>query len=108
MSGYSYYHFSGAKTLVDSARSVKSGVVSAKNQLVEKTPSPNEAITYLRNISKSYVALVPGASKYVDKTFDSLDELSQTHGEEVNAIVSKAVSELQDTIKVCSFELIQV
>lgn len=73
---------------------------SAKDQFVEKTPSPNEALNYLRGISKTYVTVIPGAGQYVDKTFDQLDELSRTHGSEVNEILSKATNELRDTIQV--------
>lgn len=75
---------------------------NAKDSIVANTKSPNEAIQYLRNISKTYVAIIPGAGKYVDKTFDELDELSQSHGQEVQEIVSKAASEVQETIEVRS------
>lgn len=89
--------------MVDSAKTAKASFISAKDTFVEKTPSPNEALEYLRGISKTYVAIIPGAGKYVDKTFDELDQLSRSHGTEFNEILSKATTEVREAIKVRLF-----
>ncbi|KAF8309267.1 hypothetical protein DL93DRAFT_2158473 [Clavulina sp. PMI_390] len=99
LGGYAYYHFSGLKTAVNSARSVKDSFVSAKDSFVNSTPAPNEAIQYLRDFTKRYVAIIPGASGYVDKTFDELDKLSQSHGPEVQKLVEDTTRELKDAVQ---------
>ncbi|KAG8924398.1 hypothetical protein FRC02_010455 [Tulasnella sp. 418] len=42
--------------------------------------------------------MIPGASSYVDASFDTLDELRQTHGEEVNAIVQKTYDDIKKVV----------
>lgn len=94
--GYTYYHFSGLKTIVSTSQSVQASVKSAKDRLLQQAPeSPNQAIEYLRSVSKSYIAIIPGAGYYVDSTFDTIDELSKTHGDEVNEIVKGAIDDLK-------------
>ncbi len=85
--------------MVDSAKSVHQSVKSAKDAVFEKAPAPNEVITYLRNITKSYAVLIPGASRYIDASFDAIDELHQTHKEEVEAIVNKTYNEIKKTVQ---------
>ncbi|KAG8858959.1 hypothetical protein FRB96_004779 [Tulasnella sp. 330] len=93
MGGYAYYHLSGTKAMVESAKSVHQSLQSAKDLV-----SPNEAIKYLRNVAKSYVVLVPGAASYVDATFDGIDELHSKHKDEVDAIVNKAYDEIKKIV----------
>ncbi|KZT41528.1 hypothetical protein SISSUDRAFT_981752, partial [Sistotremastrum suecicum HHB10207 ss-3] len=96
LGGYTYYHMSGVKTVVDNAKAFKSTVVDAKNKMMEKAPEPGVVMQYLRSTAKSYAAFVPGAGQYVDSSFDALDQLQETHGEEVNKITTSAYNELRD------------
>lgn len=99
-SGYTYYHFSGAKTAVDAAKATKAYYEQAKQTISEKAPkSPNEVISFLRSVSKSYLGVVPGASTYIDTTFDTLGELQEIHGEETNKILTETYNELQAILK---------
>jgi hypothetical protein len=70
----------------------------AKTKLAENTPNPSQALAYLRSVAKSYSAVIPGASSYVDSTFDGIDKLTETHGDEVNKIVSDAYNEIKDIV----------
>jgi hypothetical protein len=60
----------------------------------ESTQNPSETLRYLRNVAKSYVVFVPGASGYVDATFDTFDELHDTHKEDVEQILKEATDEI--------------
>ncbi|KAH9920089.1 uncharacterized protein B0H18DRAFT_957264 [Fomitopsis serialis] len=99
-SGYTWYHFSGAKTAVNAAKQAQAYFEDTKRTIAEKAPkNPNEAIEFLRKTVKSYVGLVPGASAYVDSTFDTLDELRTTHGEVVERVVQQAYDEMKQIVK---------
>jgi len=100
LAGYTYYHFSGAKRAVDAAKATKAYFEQATQAIKEKAPrNPNEAVSFLRSVAKSYLAVVPGATTYVDSAFDSLEELKETHGEEVNKILTEAYNNVQEIIK---------
>lgn len=97
---YTYYHFSGAKKAVDSAKSAHQYFTQAKASIKENAPkNPNEVIEFLRKIAHSQLSFIPGASSYVDATLDSLDELHEAHGDEVNNILSGLYDELQTILK---------
>ncbi|KAI0342149.1 hypothetical protein BDW22DRAFT_1484995 [Trametopsis cervina] len=97
---YGFYHFSGAKKAVDGAKAASTYYQQTKSAIVEKAPkNPNEALQFLRSIAKSYAGIIPGASTYVDSTFDSLDELHDTHGDELNKILQGAYDEIQGVLK---------
>lgn len=101
--GYTWYHFSGLKTAVQTSHQVKTYFENARDTVVEKarknTGSASDALAYLRSVAKSYSSFVPGASSYVDSTFDSLDELQETHGEEMNKILKGATDELTKVVQ---------
>ncbi|KKY28482.1 hypothetical protein UCDDS831_g00222 [Diplodia seriata] len=93
--GYTWYHFSGAKSAVQSVKKAQGYVQSGVEKVKSNTPEPNEAIKYLRDAASSYAAFVPGAKGYVDGAFDQLDTIRDKHGDEVDKIVREAWGELQ-------------
>ncbi|KAI0825536.1 hypothetical protein BC629DRAFT_1256457, partial [Irpex lacteus] len=100
LGAYGYYHFSGAKTAVDSAKSAHTYFQQTKASIAQNAPkSPNEVLQWLRSVAKSYAGVVPGASSYVDSTFDSLDELHDTHGEELEKILQGAYDDVKAILK---------
>ncbi|OJD32280.1 uncharacterized protein BKCO1_3900084 [Diplodia corticola] len=94
--GYTWYHFSGAKSAVQTANQTRSYLQSGVDKVKSNTPEPNEAIKYLRDAASSYAAFVPGAKGYVDGAFEQLDRVREKHGDEVDRLVRDAWSELQD------------
>ncbi|KAI0083940.1 hypothetical protein BDY19DRAFT_899391 [Irpex rosettiformis] len=97
---YTYYHFSGAKKAVDSAKSAHAYVTRTTATIAEKAPkNPSEVLQFLRSVAKSYTGVVPGSSYCVDSTFDSLDELHETHGEELNQILQGAFDDIKAVLK---------
>lgn len=101
--GYAYYHTSGLKTVVQTSKQMKSYMESARDRAIKSAKtnlkSPNEALNYLRGVARSYASAIPGAQSYIDTTFDSLEELSETHGEKMTEIVSKARDELANIVQ---------
>ncbi|OBZ67209.1 hypothetical protein A0H81_12858 [Grifola frondosa] len=98
--GYTWFHFSGAKKALDASNTAIAFFQKSKNAIKEKTrSSPNDALNFLRNVAKSYAAIIPGAQTFVDAAFDTLDELRESHGEEVNKIVAEAYREVQKILK---------
>ncbi|CAD6577974.1 MAG: hypothetical protein ASARMPRED_008478 [Alectoria sarmentosa] len=96
LGGYTYYHFSGAKNLVNTAKKAENAFKSYGKQLKESSPEPNEALEWLRSTAKSYAAFIPGARGYVDSAFDDLDAVRNKHGKEVDNIIKEAYEELKD------------
>lgn len=95
LGGYTWYHFSGVKTFVNTMHETKSYFDKASKQLKEVAPEPNEALKWLRQTATSYAAFIPGAKGYVDSAFDDLDAIRNKHGDEVDKIVKEAYTELK-------------
>ncbi|OCL04441.1 hypothetical protein AOQ84DRAFT_324440 [Glonium stellatum] len=99
LAGYAWYHFSGAKTVVQTSKSAKAYVDSMQKKLKEATPEPNEALQQLRQTATYYARFIPGASGYVETAFDDLDSIRAKHGDEVDKIVREAYEELKGVSK---------
>ncbi|RDW66212.1 hypothetical protein BP6252_09847 [Coleophoma cylindrospora] len=93
--GYAYYHFSGAKTIVTTAKSTKNQFDKLTQSMKDSAPQPNEALKWLRSTAQSYAVFIPGAKSYVDTAFNDLDTIEKNHRGEVDEIVGKAYSELK-------------
>ncbi|KAI0743833.1 hypothetical protein C8Q80DRAFT_1183375 [Daedaleopsis nitida] len=100
LGGYAYYHMSGAKKAVDASRTVSAYYQQTKDAVAANAPnSPNEALTQLRNFAQSYLVMIPGARSHIDAVFDTVDQLHESHGEEVDRLVSGTYQELRDIVR---------
>jgi hypothetical protein len=99
ITGYTWYHFSGAKTLMNTTRQTQAYIDQAKQTVAQKTPEPNEAFRWLRDTAKSYAVFIPGARGYVDTAFDDLEKIRNDHGKEFDEVVKNAYNELSDLWK---------
>jgi len=97
--GYAWYHFSGAKSIVNTASQTKKYYESATSKLKESSPEPNQALQWLRDTSLSYASFVPGGRKYVEAAFKDLDAIREKHGDQVDSIVRDTYTEIRDTTK---------
>ncbi|KAI0675032.1 hypothetical protein C8Q78DRAFT_1010127 [Trametes maxima] len=96
LGGYTWYRVSGVKRAVDASNAASNYYQEAKAAIVEKAPkNPNEALDYLRNVAHSYLVVIPGVRPHVDAVFDTLDELRDSHGDEVNKVVSDGYEEVR-------------
>jgi hypothetical protein len=96
LAGYAWYHFSGAKTVVQTASQTKAYFDQTLKKTKEATPAPNEAIQWLRETALSYASIIPGAKGYVDSAFNDLESVHSKHREEVDGIVKEAYDELKE------------
>ncbi|KAL8723846.1 MAG: hypothetical protein Q9181_007142 [Wetmoreana brouardii] len=96
--GYAWYHFSGARTLVNTAHETKNTFNKYTQQFKESTPEPAEAIKWLRDTARSYTFFIPGARGYIDTFFNDIDAIHKKHGKEVDSIVTDAYNELKDSV----------
>ncbi|KAG8725055.1 hypothetical protein FRC12_003224 [Ceratobasidium sp. 428] len=98
LGGYLWYHFSGLKTAVNTSQRISSTITSAKNQAIQSLPEPNQAIQYLRSVAKSYAVFIPGAAASIDSTFDAIEELHDSHRDEVDEIISGAYTDIKKIV----------
>ena len=100
LKGYAWYHFSGTKQTVQTANAAHDYYQKTKASIAEKAPkNPNEILDFLRTVTKQYAAILPGASKYVDETFDAIDHLHDTHGEEFERVLQATYDDVTDVLK---------
>ena len=99
LTGYTWYHFSGVKPIVQSSKQIQSYIKQTEETIAQKTPEPSEAFRWLRDTAKSYAVFIPGARGYVDKAFDDLEKIRNDHGKDFDQIVSEAYNELHDLAK---------
>ncbi|KAI8823172.1 uncharacterized protein EV422DRAFT_523618 [Fimicolochytrium jonesii] len=97
--GYAYYKFSGAADVVASAQKT----VATVKQVTDAAPSPAQAghavVKAIRAVAPSFFKVVPGLDSVVDQGFEQLDELAETHGEEVEKLVKDTYAELAKLAK---------
>jgi hypothetical protein len=96
---YGWYHFSGAKTIVQTANSTKGAYQNMVKSLQEKAPEPNEALDVLKKTALSYAAFIPGARGYIESAFNDLETVRKNRSGEVDKIVKEGYGELHDLTK---------
>ncbi|KAF3925160.1 hypothetical protein ABW20_dc0101782 [Dactylellina cionopaga] len=96
--GYAWYHFSGAKQVLNSAHTTKQYFESAKQKIASTAPdvnNPSEGLKWLRSQATAYSAFIPGGSAFVKSAFDDVDIVREKHGDEVDAIVKDTYNEMK-------------
>ncbi|KAI5360908.1 hypothetical protein Slin15195_G088220 [Septoria linicola] len=98
--GYGYYHFSGAKTIVNTTAQAKSYADSAaeqiKQQLQEMKPQGDDVLGSIRQVAEKYASFVPGGRQFVDTSFKDLEAIRNKHKEEFNEIARATYDELRE------------
>ena len=98
--GYAWYRLSGAKKAVESYNVAARYYEQTKRAFVENAPKdPSEALSRLRSFARSYLIVIPGARPHVDTAFDTIDELRDEHGNEVDRIVGGGYEEVRIVIR---------
>ncbi|KAF9559872.1 hypothetical protein CPC08DRAFT_723654 [Agrocybe pediades] len=95
--GYSVYHFSGAKVVVDTVKPAMALMSVSKERLAER--APKQALDSLRQAAKAYVAFFPGAGFLVDRSFDAVDGVVEEHGQEATSIIMKAYDDMLEIMQ---------
>lgn len=97
--GFGFYHFSGARSVVNSIHSAKSTANDAFAKTTQYAPEPGQAVQWLKETVTSYTRFIPGASTYVDRAFDDLEKIRARHEGEVDEIVQETYYELKNVTK---------
>jgi hypothetical protein len=84
-----------ARKINAAARETDRKYQEAAATIRDKTPTTDEAVNKLKQFCYSYVAWVPGGRQYVDTAFNDLAAIRESHGEEVDQIVSETYREFQ-------------
>ncbi|EKM75416.1 hypothetical protein AGABI1DRAFT_94939 [Agaricus bisporus var. burnettii JB137-S8] len=94
--GYALYRWSGLGYIVDKIRHV------TRNS-EQPTDSQNGTVAQLffglRMLAKTYVAEIPGACFLVDKVFDHVENVVDSHQEKARAVLEAAMRDIQDAVK---------
>lgn len=93
--GYGYYHWSGAKSVITTAKQAKQQVEAYKQQFKQSAPEPSEALGWLRQTANSYAAFIPGGRGYVDTIMNDIEAVQQKHHDEVNQIIKEAYNDFK-------------
>ncbi|OAA38366.1 hypothetical protein NOR_06756 [Metarhizium rileyi] len=72
---------------------------AAAKKLQSSTPSADEAVESIRQFAYSYAVWIPGGRGYVDAAFKDWETVRDSHGAEVDAIVSDTYKKLGDVSK---------
>ncbi len=88
------------------ARKINAGVREAEKKyeqaaatIKDKTPTTDEALDKLKQFCYSYASWVPGGRQYVDKAFDDLAVIRESHSDEVDQLVKDTYREFQSVAR---------
>ncbi|TFK44541.1 hypothetical protein BDQ12DRAFT_717682 [Crucibulum laeve] len=96
--GYTWYHFSSVKKAIDASKAAKDYLAQTRQSIVDHKAT-NQVLVYLRQASKAYVSILPGAGIYVDKVFDSVDQVVAAHSDETREIAIDTFNQIQAIIQ---------
>lgn len=95
LTGFAFYHFSGARGAVNNFEQAKAYADSVFKKSTQYTPQAGNAIQWLRETVESYTKFIPGASTYVDTAFDDLEKIRSKHNDEVDQIIRESYDEMK-------------
>ncbi|KAK1997125.1 hypothetical protein LX36DRAFT_691572 [Colletotrichum falcatum] len=81
------------------AKEAEKKYTAAAQKLQENTPSPDQAIDYIKQFAYSYVGWIPGGRAYVDSAFNDFETVRKNHKEEADEIVNDAYKQFQEVAK---------
>lgn len=84
--------------MLTQAQTLAAQAEGAKDRLLNATPSPKQALSLLRAAAHSYASVIPGAAVAVDASFDQLESVAESHGEEVSKIIKSTFADLKQAV----------
>ncbi|KAK1951933.1 hypothetical protein LY78DRAFT_489863 [Colletotrichum sublineola] len=88
-----------ASKVNNAAKEAEKKYAAAAQKLQENTPSPDQAIDYIKQFAYSYVGWIPGGRAYVDSAFNDIETVRKNHKEEADQIVNDAYKQFQEVAK---------
>jgi len=100
---YSVYSFTPAGRTASkvnkAAKEAEKQYNAAAKKLQEKTPSADEAVSYIKEFAYSYVGFIPGGRAYVDAAFKDVEKVRENNKEEADKLVNDAYKQFADLSK---------
>jgi hypothetical protein len=108
--GYTFYHWSGLKTAMDAIHhpiefyrqyrnAQKAQMESGKGINGAQMETSAQILLVLRDLTKLYVAPIPGASGLVDLAFNEIEKVVDAHKDEARAILITTFNEVKAAVK---------
>jgi hypothetical protein len=94
--GFAWYHFSGTRQVVNTAREGIKKAQELKDQVKDKAGDSAETVKYLRSASAT---LIPGSAPFLGKVFDQIEETTKEHGDEVKKIFEETYNDFEKLAK---------
>ena len=95
--GYTWYYFSGLRKAINRIQEALVYLDQVRDRLSQQKP-PSQVLLLLRRAVKSYVAF-PGSNFVVDQVFDAVDDKVDAHGDEANALIATAYTQIRELIQ---------
>ncbi|CAF1154127.1 unnamed protein product [Adineta steineri] len=96
LGGFAWYHFSGTRQVVNTARDGVKKAEELKEKIKDKAGDPAETVKYLRSAS---AALIPGSAPFLGKIFDQVEHITKEHGDEVKKVFEETYGDFEKLAK---------
>ncbi len=98
--GFAWYHFSGTRQVVNTARDAVNKAKELKDKVKEtaagSADSASNTVNYLRSATAT---LIPGSAPFLGKVFDQIDQISKEHGDDVKKIFDETYKDFEKLAK---------
>lgn len=100
---YGIYSFSPAGRTASkvnkAAKEAEKQYTAAAKKLQEKTPSADEAVSYIKEFAYSYVGFIPGGRAYVDAAFKDWEKVRENNKEDADKLINDTYKQFADLSK---------
>ncbi|CAF3476539.1 unnamed protein product [Adineta steineri] len=100
LGGFAWYHFSGTRQVVNTARDALNKAQELKSKVKEtaadSADSAANTVNYLRSASAT---LIPGSAPFLGKVFDQIEQISKEHGDDVKKIFDETYKDFEKLAK---------
>ena len=84
--GFAWYHFSGARKVVNTANTALTQAEELKKKVTDTTGAADSAANTVNYLRSATATLIPGSAPFLGKVFDQIEQISKDHGDEVKKI----------------------
>jgi predicted S18 family serine protease len=100
LGGFAWYHFSGTRQVVNTARDGLNKAKELKDKVKEtagdSADSAANTVNYLRSATAT---LIPGSAPFLGKVFDQIEQISKEHGDDVKKIFEDTYKDFEKLTK---------
>jgi ABC-type transporter Mla subunit MlaD len=98
--GFAWYHFSGTRQVVNTARDALNKAKELKDKVKDKAGDPADSAASTVNYLRSATAtLIPGSAPFLGKVFDQIEQISKEHGDDVKKIFDETYKDFEKLAK---------